>query len=281
MGPTAKPHKKRKKSAPVPEPVPSDSDEEQVEEEPMEDVLLEQDGEEEGDEEDTGQGEEASKKRKRRSNARAKMRGYRSQATRAGIGSRNTIQNVVGVEEIRRAAKFRPANLNVVSYDIDEFKRRLELSMTPLPASAAAALVPRVERLRRMLYEQSVARLIESGKMTLTASNLLPSVRCIEEFGDFSFILPRGLVQFAQTHDSRGRPINSSRPGRGGKAGPPLLGTSKTDLDNARDDVETVKQMKKMVKDAEKIVNEAKQKRAEKLAAGKAAVEKEATVADA
>lgn len=162
-------------------------------------------------------------------------------------------------------------NTGVVSYDIDEFKRRFELSMTPLPASAAAALVPRVERLRRLLYEQSIARLVESGKMTLSASNLLPSVRCIEEFGDFTFTLPRGLVQFAQTHDSRGRPTNVARPGKTGKAGPPLLGTSKTDIDNARSDADTVKQMKKLVKDADKRNKETKEKREAKLTASKAA----------
>lgn len=100
MAPTTKSPKKRLKTkAPAPAPVLSDSEQEPEEEEPTEEPV-EEGGEEEGDEDDVGEGEQAAKKRKRRSNARAKMRGYRSQAARAGIGNRNAVMNVTGVEEV-------------------------------------------------------------------------------------------------------------------------------------------------------------------------------------
>jgi hypothetical protein len=255
MPPTTKPSKStkatKKKKTPAPEPV-SEEDEEMEEEPAEEEPPEEEGGEEEGDEEDQEEGEAAAKKRKMRANARAKMRGYRIQATKAGIGKNNVILNVTGVEEVRRAAKFRPVNNSYVNYPFDEFERRLKLSNTALPASAAAALVPRVERLRRQLFEESVERLVASGKMTLTASHLLPSVEPIEKFGDFTFILPRGLLTFAQTHDSKGRQTGSRPDKRGVKAGPPILESGPTDVEELRADKEVVKRMKKLVKETDK-----------------------------
>ena len=70
------------------------------------------------------------KQAKRDETARAKMRGYRLQATRAGIGKSNAIMNITGLQDVRRAAKFCPQNLSQPSYSLDEFRRRLALSKT-------------------------------------------------------------------------------------------------------------------------------------------------------
>ena len=228
---------------------------------------------EEEEEEAAGEGKEKkelSESRKlairKATNARAKQKGYRMQATRAGIGKNNMLLNVSGVQDVRRAAKFRPLNLNSPSYPAEEFKRRLALSVTPLPESAAFALVPYFEKLQRTLVEEAVKRMLPTGSQTLKASHLAPSVAGIEENGDFSFIFPEGLRAFAQVIDRKGNSIAAS-------GLPPLVPANTADVDRAKTDKARSAEMKKLVKDAEGLVKKAKEARAERLKKAKEARE--------
>lgn len=211
-------------------------------------------GYEEEEEESTGLSEARKAAIRRATNARAKQKGYRLQAARSGIGKSNMIQNVAGVQDVRRAARFRPVNLTTPPYALDEFKRRLELSVTPLPIGAAEALVPRFEKLLRTLVEDAVERMLPTGSQTLKASHLAPSVAAIDEFGDFSFLFPDGLRTFAQITDRKGKPTGQSNEAA-------LILASATDVDKIRTDKPTQAKMKSLVKEAEAAVKKAKEAR--------------------
>lgn len=204
------------------------------------------------------------KRIQRSTNERARMKGYRSQATKAGIGKNNTLMNVASVEDVRRAAKFVPVNLQQPPFSIEEFKRRLELSITPLPDSAAAALRPHFEKVLRGLVEAAVGRLIRQGSQTLKASHLDPDIMAIEKFGDFSFVFPDGLRCFAQYSDKTGQLT--------GKSGEPaLIPASTADVEATRHDKTTKKKLQELVKEAQGKVKKAKEEREARIAAKNAA----------
>jgi len=238
-----------------------DEDAEEVNEQEAND---EEEDEEAGEEEKTELSDARKAAIKRATNARAKQKGYRIQATRAGIGKNNMLLNISGVQDVRRAAKFRPLNLNSPCYPLEEFKRRLALSITPLPESAASALVPYFEKLQRSLVEDAVARMLPTGSQTLKASHLVPSVAGIEENGDFSFLFPDGLRTFAQVVDRRGKPISLT-------GEPPLVPANAADVDRTKTDKAIQSKMKALVKEADALLKKAKETRVERIKKAKEA----------
>ena len=251
--------KKSRRSKPVEEEPEVDDDEE---EEPDETAPAEEGGEEEAAEEGGGHGlsEEARKKRKRDSTARAKQRGYRLQATRAGIHKKFINQTIASVEDVRRAGKWRPQNLNVPPYTLDEFKRRLKLSTTPFPDSAAEALLPHYESLLRTLVDAAVAKMVVNGQQTLRASHLYEAVAPLEKLGNFTFLLPEGLKQFSQSHNQYGENVG----GNAGTSGGAMLHSTVADMESLANNKAIKDKMKAMVKEADAVVAKLKAARAEK-----------------
>ena len=229
-----KPTKKKKKSKPAPsnpqdvsEPEDDDgSSEEEAEAENAADdhnddateaelEAAEDDEDDEGAEEDGGVGtvqeddamdadEEGGGAVENKGNRRtkAKQRGYRHIAKRAGFTGHagSAVANILSVSEVMRAAKWMPGHPGDAVYEtLFEFKERASIAAEPLSRSAAAAALPSVELFARELMKRAVELTFDEKRTTISTQNMLAAARVPQRALKFSFLMPHGLVRHGQT----------------------------------------------------------------------------------
>jgi hypothetical protein len=183
--------KKKRKAEPEPEPEPEEEEEE--EEEAEEEVEVDA---------------AKAKKAKAAKKARKKAAGYRRVAHKAGYekssspaaaGGRDISGCTISLSDAKRLASYTPHDFSKGTFDKAEAETRLELSKESVPLSAAKIIQLRCEAVARNVLNESLMRLVESGRRTLDASTVLSVLRPYEAAMMFTAVKPAaGLVRFAQ-----------------------------------------------------------------------------------
>ena len=183
--------KKRVEPEPAPEPEPEPEPEEEEPEPEGEEVTA------------------AKKKALARRKRKAKLVGYRTLARQAGFVDHSVagrvsdggdaIRSLISISEAKRLMRFVPATPGAIGFSADEFKKRLELFKSSVPASAARETQARCDVVLRAVMNQVVARTVEAGKKTVSASAVAAVLRPYASKLDLTAVAPpRGLVRYAQ-----------------------------------------------------------------------------------
>ena len=153
------------------------------------------------------------KKKSARRNAKARRRGYRVIAKRAGYsvnpkwasidGSLDVAVPITTPNEAIRACKWAPAVTDKAVFGgFTEFEERTALSHESLPKSAARVLQMNGEQYLRRLTAQTVQSSMDQLKTRATASMVAAVTRPLKRVQKYSFVAPQGLVRYAQGHDN-------------------------------------------------------------------------------
>lgn len=177
------------------EPEPEDPEEEPAEPEP---------------EEESEETIAARKKSQTRRRKKSKLVGYRSLARQAGYidrsiedGSVNeggdAMHSLLSISEAKRLMRFVPATPGAISFSAKEFKKRLDLFKASVPSSAARETQARCDVVLRAVMNQAVARTIDAGKKTVSASTVAAVLRPYASKLDLTAATPpSGLLRHAQ-----------------------------------------------------------------------------------
>ena len=152
--------------------------------------------------------EEEDKKRRRR-NMKARRRGYRVVAKRAGYsadpswstpgGSFDVAVPITTPSEAIRAAKWAPAQTSKAAFDgLTEYEERLSLSFESLPKSAARVLQAHGEQYLRSLTTQTMQTMADQLKTRASAGMVASVTRPLKRVQKYSFVAPKGLVRYSQ-----------------------------------------------------------------------------------
>lgn len=193
----------------------SDSDEEDSDEEGSD----EEDGEFEPNPEDNEDGvdddidkegkteKEIEDERKKLAKSKAKKRGYRIVAKKAGYTPHydsgyshlDVAVPVLSESEVIRAAKWAPKLANKAAYDgLTEFKERHELSLTSLPPSAARVIRAHAEPYLRRLVNGAFQRASDQQKTGVKIAQVVAETRPLQRVQKYSFVAPKGLIRYSQ-----------------------------------------------------------------------------------
>ena len=191
-GQRRKEKKQKKKKEPEPEPEEQDEDDE------------------EGMDEAEAQlsAEERAKTKLRRQRLHKKISGYRSLAKTCGYNKKAGVIAASGVDsfasflteaDAKRLMRFVPEVLNKSSYNKDECKERLKLSMESVPGSAARETQAQCQSVMRHLVNQATLRAVEKGVMRIDAATMYSIIRPYQYGMTFSGATPpKGLIRHAQ-----------------------------------------------------------------------------------
>ena len=149
------------------------------------------------------------KKKSSRRNAKARRRGYRVIAKRAGYsvnpkwasidGSLDVAVPITTPNEAIRACKWAPAVTDKAVFGgFTEFEERTALSHESLPKSAARVLQMNGEQYLRRLTAQTVQSSMDQLKTRATASMVAAVTRPLKRVQKYSFVAPQGLVRYSQ-----------------------------------------------------------------------------------
>lgn len=149
------------------------------------------------------------KKKSARRNAKARRRGYRVIAKRAGYsinpkwasvdGSLDVAVPITTPNEAIRACKWAPAVTDKAAFGgFTEFQERTALSHESLPKSAARVLQKNGEQYLRRLTAQTVQSSIDQLKTRATAAMVAAVTRPLKRVQKYSFVAPQGLVRYSQ-----------------------------------------------------------------------------------
>jgi hypothetical protein len=170
----------------------------------------EEDENEEPEEEESEETIAARKKATTRRRKKAKLVGYRSLARAAGYvdrsiqegvvnGGGDSIHSLISIAESKRLMRFVPATPGAITFSANEFKKRLNLFKTSVPTSAARETQARCDVVMRSVINEAVARTIEGGKKTVSASTVAAVLRPYAANLELTAVAPpRGLVRYAQ-----------------------------------------------------------------------------------
>ncbi len=193
-----------------------DNDNEDNEEEPMEAVSEDEDNvsdkKKRASKPDTRTQEEIdadNRKKSARRNAKARRRGYRLIAKRAGYsinpewasidGSVDVAVPISTPNEAIRACKWAPAVTDKAAFGgFTEFEERTALSHESLPKSAARVLHKNGEQYLRRLTAQTVQSSMDQLKTRATVSMVAAVTRPLKRVQKYSFVAPHGLVRYSQ-----------------------------------------------------------------------------------
>ena len=152
--------------------------------------------------------EDEDKKRRRR-NMKARRRGYRVVAKRAGYsadpswstpgGSFDVAVPITTPSEAIRAAKWAPAQTSKAAFDgLTEYEERLSLSFESLPKSAARVLQAHGEQYLRSLTTKTMQTMADQLKTRASAGMVASVTRPLKRVQKYSFVAPKGLVRYSQ-----------------------------------------------------------------------------------
>lgn len=143
----------------------------------------------------------------KRANKKARSRGYRGVATKAGYSaeyatsdqSRDVASNVVTVNETRRAAGWYPKIDGKVAFGtIGEFKERLEIANEPLPPRAAEVVRASLEVFMRRLAGDSLQSAFDVGSKRIKPEHVMPHTRKLQRHLKYTLDAPKGVIRYAQ-----------------------------------------------------------------------------------
>ena len=178
----------------------ADEDEEFEPEENDDDVA--EDVDEEGKTE-----EEIEAERKKLAKSKAKKRGYRIVAKKAGFSPHydsgyshlDVALPVLSESEVTRACKWAPQLANKAAYDgLTEFKERHELSLASLPPSAARVIRVHGETYLRRLVNGAFQRASDQQKTGVKIAQVVAETRPLQRVQKYSFVAPKGLIRYSQ-----------------------------------------------------------------------------------
>lgn len=149
------------------------------------------------------------RKKSARRNAKARRRGYRLIAKRAGYsinpewasidGSVDVAVPISTPNEAIRACKWAPAVTDKSAFGgFTEFEERTALSHESLPKSAARVLHKNGEQYLRRLTAQTVQSSMDQLKTRATVSMVAAVTRPLKRVQKYSFVAPQGLVRYSQ-----------------------------------------------------------------------------------
>jgi hypothetical protein len=206
----------KKKAKAAKEAEKSDSDEEDSDEEGSGE---EEDGEFEPDPQDNEDGvdddietegkteEEIDAERKKLAKSKAKKRGYRIVAKKAGYSAQydsgyshlDVAVPVLSESEVIRAAKWAPKMANKAAYDgLTEFEERHRLSLKSLPPSAARVIRAHAEPYLRRLVNGAFQRASDQQKTGVKIAQVVAETRPLQRVQKYSFVAPKGLIRYSQ-----------------------------------------------------------------------------------
>lgn len=163
--------------------------------------------------EDTGEEEpDADAKR------RAKTRGYRQVAKKAGYSSAydsgfshlDCSTCVVSEAEVIRACKWAPRITEEAAYNgIEEFEERTNLGFKSLPPGAAKVFRAHSEAYLRKLVTNCVQRASDNQNTRVTVKEVMAELRPLQRVQKYTFVAPEGLLQHAM-HKETGEHLDPS-----------------------------------------------------------------------
>lgn len=207
--------KARAEEEPEPEPTKKRGGRKAREEEPV----VDEEDRPDPHQEDTGDNEpDADAKR------RAKNRGYRQVAKKAGFSNQydsgfshlDCSTPVVSEAEVIRACKWAPRITDESAYSgIEEFEERTNLGFKSLPPGAARVFRAHSEAYLRRLVTNCVQRASDNQNTRVTVKEVMAELRPLQRVQKYTFVAPEGLIQYAM-HKATGRAPGPERRGRGG-----------------------------------------------------------------
>ena len=212
--------------------------------------------------EDTGDNEPDAEAKKR-----AKYRGYRQLAKKAGYSPAydsgfshlDCSTCVLSEAEVIRACKWAPRITDEAAYSgIEEFEERTNLGFKSLPPGAAKVFRAHSESYLRKLVTNCVQRASDNQSMRVTIKEVMAELRPLQRVQKYTFVAPEGLLQYAM-HKETGEHLDPSV---------------------EDDDAATKKELKKLIAKQDKVPEKLKKKHdAEKAFAAKARAAKAAKAA--
>jgi len=156
--------------------------------------------------EDTGANEpDADAKR------RAKIRGYRQVAKKAGYSAaydsgfshQDIAAPVLSEAEVIRACKWAPRTADAAAYSgIEEFEERYDLQFHSLPPSTARVFRNHSEAYLRKLVTNCVQRASDNQNTRVTVKEAMAELRPLQRVQKYTFVAPEGLVQYAMSKET-------------------------------------------------------------------------------
>ncbi len=216
--------KKRKPAASPPAADSDDSDAEEVNQTARDEIDSGSDAEDdrqsddEGDNDEEGVNEvdtwgkteeEQAADREKVARSKARRRGYRTVAKKAGFSSQfdsgyshlDCAVPVLSDAEVIRACKWAPKMANQAAYDnIKEFEERTQLSLESLPPSAARVIRTHGEAYLRRLVVGSFQRASDNQRTGIKVAQVYAETRPLQRVQKYSFVAPKGLVHYAQNN---------------------------------------------------------------------------------
>ena len=153
--------------------------------------------------------EEIEAERKKLAKSKAKKRGYRIVAKKAGFSPHfdsgyshlDVAVPVVSESEVIRACKWAPKMANKAAYDgLTEFQERHELSLASLPPSAARVIRTHGETYLRRLVNGAFQRASDQQKTGVKIAQVVAETRPLQRVQKYSFVAPKGLIRYSQDH---------------------------------------------------------------------------------
>ena len=156
--------------------------------------------------EDTGDNEPDADAKKR-----AKYRGYRQVAKKAGFSPAydsgfshlDCSTCVVSEAEVIRACKWAPSITDEAAYNgIEEFEERTNLGFKSLPPGAAKVFRAHSEAYLRKLVTNCVQRASDNQNTRVTVKEVMAELRPLQRVQKYTFVAPEGLLQYAMRKET-------------------------------------------------------------------------------
>jgi hypothetical protein len=148
-------------------------------------------------------------KAKKRANGKARTRGYRVLASRAGYSNDASYSTPGGAHDVAvplttpgeaiRACKWAPTQADKPAFGgLIEFEERSALSLESLPKSAARVLQMNGENYLRRIVGDATQLMVDQCKPKITPAMVASVTRKLQGVQKYSFVAPHGLVRFSQ-----------------------------------------------------------------------------------
>jgi len=137
----------------------------------------------------------------------ARIRGYRTVATKGGFTPEydsgcshlDVATPVLSDAEVIRACKWAPKISDKAAYDVlNEFDERLGLTLESLPPAAAKVIRAHGETYLRKIMVECVQRTSDMQLKTITVQTVVAVVRQLQRAQKYTFMSPKGIVDYAQ-----------------------------------------------------------------------------------
>lgn len=173
---------------------------------PVQEPVVDEEDRPDPHQEDTGDAEPDADARRR-----AKTRGYRQVAKKAGFSAMydsgfahlDCATPVLSEAEVIRACKWAPRTADQAAYSsIEEFEERYDLQFHSLPPSTARVFRNHSEAYLRKLVTNCVQRASDNQSTRITIKDVAPELRPLQRVQKYTFVAPEGLVQYAMSKET-------------------------------------------------------------------------------